>query len=135
MESLQDPILRYSSFWSSFVEQAWSIFISTSLTILLQASFAGFINIWYYDDPHNTVIDWIRKHIFIGVWHSRKVGCHLPASREGWDNKMKGKRSIGSIFTRPVDRNRDPKRAVQKARSIVPNTLYTCFEKECTRKR
>ncbi|XP_058216330.1 uncharacterized protein LOC131327276 isoform X1 [Rhododendron vialii] len=36
--------------------------------------FAAFINGWYYEDPHNTLIYWIRKHIFIGVWHSRRVG-------------------------------------------------------------
>ena len=49
-----------------------------------------------------------QKHIFIGVWHSRKVGC-LQAMKGG----MKRKRSIGTIFTRPVDSNGDPKSAVQ----------------------
>lgn len=39
--------------------------------------FAGFINGWYYDDPHNTLTYWIQKHIFIGVWHSRRVGILL----------------------------------------------------------
>ncbi|KAL5701263.1 heparan-alpha-glucosaminide N-acetyltransferase [Ranunculus cassubicifolius] len=39
--------------------------------------FAGFINGWYYDDPHNTLINWIKKHVFIGVWHSRRVGVLL----------------------------------------------------------
>ncbi|KAK9161560.1 hypothetical protein Syun_007901 [Stephania yunnanensis] len=39
--------------------------------------FAGFINGWYYDDPHNTLIYWIQKHIFIGVWNSPKVGILL----------------------------------------------------------
>ncbi|KAK9735464.1 hypothetical protein RND81_04G207100 [Saponaria officinalis] len=39
--------------------------------------FAGFINGWYYDDPHNTLVYWIQKHVFIGVWHSRKVGILL----------------------------------------------------------
>ncbi|XP_062144867.1 uncharacterized protein LOC133852185 [Alnus glutinosa] len=39
--------------------------------------FAGFINGWYYDDPHNTLIYWIQKHIFIGVWHSRRAGILL----------------------------------------------------------
>ncbi|KAI3496204.1 hypothetical protein L1887_38559 [Cichorium endivia] len=39
--------------------------------------FAGFINGWYYDNPHNTLIYWIQKHIFIGVWHSRRVGILL----------------------------------------------------------
>ncbi|WRX23607.1 hypothetical protein QQP08_016094 [Theobroma cacao] len=39
--------------------------------------FAGFINGWYYQDPHNTLVYWIQKHIFIGVWHSRRVGILL----------------------------------------------------------
>ncbi|KAL7239504.1 hypothetical protein ACSBR2_005406 [Camellia fascicularis] len=39
--------------------------------------FAAFINGWYYGDPHNTLIYWIQKHIFIGVWHSRRVGILL----------------------------------------------------------
>ncbi|KAK4796196.1 hypothetical protein SAY86_028522 [Trapa natans] len=39
--------------------------------------FAGFINGWYYQDPHNTLVYWIQKHAFIGVWHSRRVGILL----------------------------------------------------------
>ncbi|XVF31383.1 hypothetical protein REPUB_Repub16aG0141400 [Reevesia pubescens] len=39
--------------------------------------FAGFINGWYYEDAHNTLVYWIQKHIFIGVWHSRRVGILL----------------------------------------------------------
>ncbi|XP_015570418.1 heparan-alpha-glucosaminide N-acetyltransferase isoform X2 [Ricinus communis] len=39
--------------------------------------FAGFMNGWYYDDPHNSLIYWIKKHIFIGVWHSQRVGILL----------------------------------------------------------
>ncbi|GAV70639.1 DUF1624 domain-containing protein [Cephalotus follicularis] len=39
--------------------------------------FAGFINGWYYADPHNTLIYWIQKHIFVGVWHSQRVGILL----------------------------------------------------------
>ncbi|TKY61525.1 Heparan-alpha-glucosaminide N-acetyltransferase [Spatholobus suberectus] len=39
--------------------------------------FAGFVNGWYYDDPHNTLIYWIQKHVFIKVWHSRRVGILL----------------------------------------------------------
>ncbi|GMP60457.1 hypothetical protein CsSME_00023319 [Camellia sinensis var. sinensis] len=39
--------------------------------------FSAFINGWYYGDPHNTLIYWIQKHIFIGVWHSRRVGILL----------------------------------------------------------
>ncbi|KAJ6402721.1 hypothetical protein OIU84_014764 [Salix udensis] len=39
--------------------------------------FAGFINGWYYNDPHNTLIYWIQKHVFIGVWNSQRVGILL----------------------------------------------------------
>ncbi|GLT68676.1 hypothetical protein SLA2020_408850 [Shorea laevis] len=39
--------------------------------------FAGFINGWYYEDSHNTLVYWIKKHIFIGVWHSQRVGVLL----------------------------------------------------------
>ncbi|KAH6820090.1 heparan-alpha-glucosaminide N-acetyltransferase-like protein [Perilla frutescens var. hirtella] len=39
--------------------------------------FAGFINGWYYDDPHNTLTHWIQKHVFINVWHSTRVGILL----------------------------------------------------------
>ncbi|GMG99740.1 hypothetical protein Nepgr_001580 [Nepenthes gracilis] len=39
--------------------------------------FAGFINGWYYDDPHNNLVHWIQKHIFIRVWHSQRVGILL----------------------------------------------------------
>lgn len=38
---------------------------------------AGFVNGWYYKDPHNTLVYWIRKHVFIQVWHSRKLGILL----------------------------------------------------------
>lgn len=37
----------------------------------------------------------------------------LPAGGEGWDKKMKRKRSVGTAFTRPTDSNGEPKRAVQ----------------------
>ncbi|KAJ4719447.1 Heparan-alpha-glucosaminide N-acetyltransferase [Melia azedarach] len=39
--------------------------------------FAGFINGWYYGDPHNTLVYWIKKHMFLGVWKSRRVGILL----------------------------------------------------------
>ncbi|KAK1582449.1 hypothetical protein Q3G72_015083 [Acer saccharum] len=39
--------------------------------------FAGFINGWYYNDPHNTLVCWIQKHVFIRVWHSQRVGILL----------------------------------------------------------
>ncbi|KAG7552078.1 hypothetical protein ISN45_Aa06g026880 [Arabidopsis thaliana x Arabidopsis arenosa] len=35
---------------------------------------AAFFNGWYYRHPHNTLIDWIREHVFIRVWHSKRVG-------------------------------------------------------------
>ncbi|KAM1038715.1 hypothetical protein ACFX15_032694 [Malus domestica] len=38
---------------------------------------AGFVNGWYYKDPHNTLVYWIQKHVFVEVWHSRRVGILL----------------------------------------------------------
>lgn len=37
----------------------------------------------------------------------------LPAGGEGWDKKMKRKRSVGAVFTRPMDTNGEPKRNLQ----------------------
>lgn len=37
----------------------------------------------------------------------------LPAGGEGWDKKMKRKRSVGTVFTRPMDSNGEPKRTFQ----------------------
>ncbi|RZC87935.1 hypothetical protein C5167_004113, partial [Papaver somniferum] len=58
-----------------FLPLEW-IGMNAMLVFVLAAEgiFAGFINGWYYDDPHNTLIYWIKKHVFIGVWNSRKVG-------------------------------------------------------------
>ncbi|KAJ6928688.1 hypothetical protein NC652_012730 [Populus alba x Populus x berolinensis] len=42
-----------------------------------QGIFAGFINGWYYNDPHNTLINWIQKRVFIGVCNSQSVGILL----------------------------------------------------------
>ncbi|KAE8651046.1 hypothetical protein Csa_001534 [Cucumis sativus] len=42
-----------------------------------QGIFAAFINGWYYKDPENSLVHWIQKHIFINVWHSRKLGTLL----------------------------------------------------------
>ncbi|CAL1407477.1 unnamed protein product [Linum trigynum] len=39
--------------------------------------FAGFINGWYYEDPRNTMVYWIKKHVFVGVWQSERVGILL----------------------------------------------------------
>ncbi|WOK96114.1 heparan-alpha-glucosaminide N-acetyltransferase [Canna indica] len=39
--------------------------------------FEGFLNGWYYESTNNTLVYWIQKHIFIQVWHSRRVGVLL----------------------------------------------------------
>lgn len=36
----------------------------------------------------------------------------LPTGGEGWDKKMKRKRSIGTVFTRPMDSDGELKRAM-----------------------
>ncbi|KAI3979025.1 hypothetical protein MKX01_016200 [Papaver californicum] len=61
-----------------FLPLEW-IGMNAMLVFVLAAEgiFAGFINGWYYEDPHNTLIYWIKKHVFIGVWNSRKVGVLL----------------------------------------------------------
>ncbi|KAI3793541.1 hypothetical protein L1987_36160 [Smallanthus sonchifolius] len=37
----------------------------------------------------------------------------LPVGGEGWDKKIKRKRSVGTVCTRPIDNNGEPKRTVQ----------------------
>lgn len=37
----------------------------------------------------------------------------LPVGGEGWDKKMKRKRSVGTGCARPMDNNGEPKRPVQ----------------------
>ncbi|KAI3882487.1 hypothetical protein MKW92_021710 [Papaver armeniacum] len=61
-----------------FLPLEW-IGMNAMLVFVLAAEgiFAGFINGWYYEDPHNTLIYWIKKHVFIGVWNSRKLGILL----------------------------------------------------------
>ncbi|XP_044974129.1 uncharacterized protein LOC123442091 [Hordeum vulgare subsp. vulgare] len=39
--------------------------------------FEGFLNGWYYDGPNNTLVYWVRKHVFVRVWHSARVGILL----------------------------------------------------------
>uniref|UniRef100_A0A453GFQ7 Uncharacterized protein n=1 Tax=Aegilops tauschii subsp. strangulata TaxID=200361 RepID=A0A453GFQ7_AEGTS len=39
--------------------------------------FEGFLNGWYYDGPKNTLVYWVRKHVFVRVWHSERVGILL----------------------------------------------------------
>ncbi|XP_047151467.1 heparan-alpha-glucosaminide N-acetyltransferase-like [Vigna umbellata] len=36
--------------------------------------FAAFVNGWYYEDPRNSLVHWIKKHVFDNVWHSERVG-------------------------------------------------------------
>lgn len=64
--------------WYLFLPLEW-IGMNAMLVYVMAAEgiFAGFINGWYYKNPHNTLIYWIQKHVFIGVWHSTRVGILL----------------------------------------------------------
>ncbi|RDX67715.1 Heparan-alpha-glucosaminide N-acetyltransferase, partial [Mucuna pruriens] len=42
-----------------------------------QGIFAAFVNGWYYEDPRNSLVHWIKKHVFVNVWHSERVGTIL----------------------------------------------------------
>ncbi|KAJ9184344.1 hypothetical protein P3X46_004076 [Hevea brasiliensis] len=42
-----------------------------------QGIFEGFINGWYYKSPDNTLVYWIQEHVFIKVWHSKRLGTLL----------------------------------------------------------
>ncbi|KAK1278179.1 hypothetical protein QJS04_geneDACA007271 [Acorus gramineus] len=61
-----------------FLPMEW-IGMNAMLVYVMAAEgiFEGFINGWYYDDPHKTLVYWIKKHIFIGLWHSKRVGILL----------------------------------------------------------
>lgn len=48
----------------------------------------------------------------------------LPAGGEGWEKKMKRKRSIGTVFTRPVEGDREVKKATQKVKND-PSLQYS----------
>ncbi|TVU34646.1 hypothetical protein EJB05_16489 [Eragrostis curvula] len=39
--------------------------------------FEGFLNGWYYEGTNNTLVYWVRKHVFVKVWHSTRVGILL----------------------------------------------------------
>ncbi|GFS36206.1 heparan-alpha-glucosaminide N-acetyltransferase-like protein [Actinidia rufa] len=39
--------------------------------------FAAFINGWYYETPDNSLVHWIRRHVFVDVWNSERVGTLL----------------------------------------------------------
>ncbi|KAM7532274.1 hypothetical protein LguiB_035684 [Lonicera macranthoides] len=49
----------------------------------------------------------------------------LPAGGEGWDKKMKRKRSVGNCATRPIDRERHLKRVTHQKLSTEPG-LQSC---------
>ncbi|PQP95962.1 heparan-alpha-glucosaminide N-acetyltransferase [Prunus yedoensis var. nudiflora] len=42
-----------------------------------QGIFAAFVNGWYYKSPDNSLVHWIQKHVFINVWHSKRLGTLL----------------------------------------------------------
>ncbi|KAL2953552.1 hypothetical protein AAZX31_19G170700 [Glycine max] len=39
--------------------------------------FAAFVNGWYCENPRNSLVHWIKKHVFVNVWHSERVGTIL----------------------------------------------------------
>lgn len=49
----------------------------------------------------------------------------LPAGGEGWDKRMKRKRSVGTVFTRPIDNDGELKRAVHHKVCSEPG-LQSC---------
>ncbi|KAK2364192.1 heparan-alpha-glucosaminide N-acetyltransferase [Trifolium repens] len=42
-----------------------------------QGIFAAFVNGWYYENPNNSLGHWIKKHVFVNVWNSERVGTLL----------------------------------------------------------
>ncbi|ERM99394.1 heparan-alpha-glucosaminide N-acetyltransferase [Amborella trichopoda] len=42
-----------------------------------QGIFPAFVNGWYYEDPENTLVNWIQKHVFVDVWNSENLGTLL----------------------------------------------------------
>ncbi|XAR49148.1 Heparan-alpha-glucosaminide N-acetyltransferase [Bertholletia excelsa] len=71
-------VVDIGSFKYLFLPLEW-IGMNAMLVYVMAAAdiLAAFINGWYYEDQHNTLIHWIQKHIFIGVWHSERVGILL----------------------------------------------------------
>ncbi|PWA68259.1 heparan-alpha-glucosaminide N-acetyltransferase [Artemisia annua] len=78
---------------SSYLFMPFEWILKNAMLVYVMADvgmFAEFINGWYYDDPHNTLIYWdildSETHFY---WSLAFKKSRLPASREGWDNKMK----------------------------------------------
>ncbi|GER45442.1 hypothetical protein STAS_22395 [Striga asiatica] len=61
-----------------FVFLEW-IGMNAMLVFVMAAEgiFAAFINGWYFENPHNNLVNWIRRHVFTGVWKSERVGTLL----------------------------------------------------------
>ncbi|XP_039129748.1 heparan-alpha-glucosaminide N-acetyltransferase [Dioscorea cayenensis subsp. rotundata] len=63
---------------SFFLPFEW-IGMNAMLVYVMAAAgiFEGFFNGWFYESPNNTLVYWVRKHIFIKLWHSTRVGILL----------------------------------------------------------
>ncbi|KAF3785012.1 Heparan-alpha-glucosaminide N-acetyltransferase [Nymphaea thermarum] len=65
--------LTFSAFYALWIGMnAMLVFVMAA-----EGIFDAFVNGWYYDNPHNTLVNWIKKHVFINVWHSEKAGILL----------------------------------------------------------
>ncbi|KAK8959332.1 hypothetical protein KSP40_PGU016345 [Platanthera guangdongensis] len=42
-----------------------------------QGILAAFVNGWYYESTHRTLVYWIQNQVFINVWHSVRLGTLL----------------------------------------------------------
>ncbi|KAI0496229.1 hypothetical protein KFK09_022540 [Dendrobium nobile] len=53
--------------------------MNSMLIFVLGASaiLPAFVNGWYYENPGNTLVYWIQKHIFMKVWHYKRIGTLL----------------------------------------------------------
>ncbi|CAK8543919.1 unnamed protein product [Lathyrus sativus] len=65
-------------FRTPFLFLEW-IGMNSMLVFVMAAEgiFAGFVNGWYYEDPNNSLVHWIKKHVFVSVWKSERVGTLL----------------------------------------------------------
>ncbi|KAJ4720590.1 Spectrin beta chain, brain [Melia azedarach] len=67
----------------------------------------------------------LNKRVRSSVAETRAEGrsnipTRLPAGGEGWDKKMKRKRSVGTVFTRPMDSDGELKRVVHHKLNSEP---------------
>ncbi|KAJ1692115.1 hypothetical protein LUZ63_008813 [Rhynchospora breviuscula] len=63
---------------SIFLPLEW-IGMNAMLVYVMAAEgiFEGFLNGWYYRSTNNTLVYWVKKHVFVKVWHSQRVGVLL----------------------------------------------------------